>query len=294
MKQYLPKTKRSKNPPPFSLTERDISIIEDVYLHRYLTTSQIEILRANSSDSSLRFNSRSRLNQRLKRLYHHKYLNRAFPPTLHGSEEPFYYLDKNSTTILNPKYGEVKYRKTSAFPDFEYLKHLSYINDFRISLLIASEEQKVQILSFLYDWQLKDKKRYSTDCSLSGNCKKLKLVPDAEVVLRDEIGRLLFFLEVDKATESSKVILKKYREYSYYWRSGRFQKDYGLKEGASFRVLFLAATLPRLTLLREKVEELESGKELFWFSLFEKITPRRIFGEIWTKGHTDSLHSILE
>ena len=87
------------------LTARDLAVLEDVWHFRYLTTTQIETLRACDPKEENRFVSRLTLTRRLKLLFHHRYLRRIARPLAQGSREPVYVLDGEGARVLSHRHG---------------------------------------------------------------------------------------------------------------------------------------------------------------------------------------------
>jgi len=84
-RQTLPRYQRAvgagqRQAPAMLLTSRDLALLDDVWRFRFLTTSQIETLRAGDPEEEFRFVSRLTLTRRLKLLFHHRYLRRIARP----------------------------------------------------------------------------------------------------------------------------------------------------------------------------------------------------------------------
>src|SRR5579859_2264834 len=144
MQENLDKTRkrmsryqRTDNPPPLILQERDRQVLAAVGQHRFLSREQIE---------RLFFGTTTRANFRLQKLYQHKLLNRLHLPTLRGSSQAIYCLDRQGVSVaaevlgVQPATIPWKYRNRDVGALF--LKHLLAINDVRIAFELAARAQK--------------------------------------------------------------------------------------------------------------------------------------------------------
>jgi hypothetical protein len=83
---------------------------------------------------------------------------------------------------------------------------------------------------------------------------------------------------------------RKIRAHLAYWRSGRYEADYGNR---SLRVLTVASTRARLEHLIEWTVK-EGGGELFWFALKEEVIPERVLtSPIWRVAGWTGLHALM-
>lgn len=114
--------------------------------------------------------------------------------------------------------------------------------------------------------------------------------PDAYFVLCRGGKRAAFFLELDRGSMPRAALARKIRVHLDYWRSGRYEADYGSR---SLRVLTVAGTRGRLEHLIEWTVK-EGGAELFWFALQEEVTAERVLtAPIWRVAGWTGVHALM-
>lgn len=184
--------------------------------------------------------------------------------------------------------------------DFHTLGHQLLINWFRIHLNLLSQHRPALITSFLsptkcHDW-------YEAGISANGQA---GVIPDGIFSITEEKqGRsLLFFLEVDMATETlsssnpqTKDIRKKVISYQQIFKDNDFKRLEEVLGGKfrGFRTLFVAATQPRLDQLCRLVRALP-GTNFIWLTNSEWMFQRGVSAPIWVAGGNSEagLRSIL-
>lgn len=301
----LPRYRRGAQPPPLLLQERDMALLEDVWRYRWLTTSQLQILRSCDERLSCRFSSRLPLTRRLKLLFHNRYVGRIARPLAQGSREPVYVLDVQGAAALSCRFGEVTARPPSQMPKALALDHLLLINQMRVSLVAACAQssdqrearegetpageaeqkegrpEKTQLIEML-DWQNSERVKFSVTLQERGErSRKVTLIPDGFFGLRAGGRRLFFFVEVDLGTEPARTIRDKCRAYFAYWREQGFARDFGVPAQVGFRVLFVAPGLKRMETILKAAGSLEHGRAMFWATTEEHITPEQVMGPVF-------------
>ena len=129
--------------------------------------------------------------------------------------------------------------------------------------------------------------------------------PDAVFAITDSTqGKtLLFFLEVDRGTESvaspkrhPRDIRQKLINYQDYFRNSRYKRYEKMWESSlnGFRLLFLANTRARLTALCKMVRDMPPS-DFVWLTDQEQMFAAGLSAEIWTRGgrHDTPPQSIL-
>lgn len=289
----LPRYRRTaaeqRQAPPILVTPRDLALLEDVWQFRFLTTSQIETLRAGDSKEANRFISRLTLTRRLKLLFHHRYLRRIARPLAQGSREPVYLLDSEGARALSLLHGEVSASPPSRLPAQAALDHLLAIGQMRLSLLVAESlsASRSQSDYALLEWLAGEKARFRVTLEDAGRRKQgVTIVPDGCAIVRDGGFRHHAFIEVDRGTEPQRTLAGKGRAYLAYWESGGFARDFHVPVGLGFRVLFAAPTPRRAQTILKAISSLNGPRQFFRIALAEEVTPGRVLAAVWLDGAT--------
>ncbi len=294
--------------PPILLTPRDLAVLEDVWHYRFLTTSQLETLRACDPHVPHRFVSRLTLTRRLKLLFHHRYLRRIARPLAKGSREPVYLLDSEGARVLSVIHGEVSAPPPSRLPAPAALDHLLAIGQMRLSLQGATQGgmqgakgdalqgAKGDALQGakgaeeyrLLEWLPGERVRFRVTLEEAGRRKQnVSLVPDGGALVRltglqpNGFVRHHAFIEVDRGTEPQRTLAAKCRAYAAYWQGGGFARDFQVPVGLGFRVLFVAPTAKRLQTIAKAIASNSGPHQLFRVALQEEITPQRVLQAVW-------------
>jgi len=275
-----------------TLTGRDVSIILDVYKHRYLSVSQVE---------RLHFPSKRTAYRRLQALNTLKYL-KAF--TVPHIPERIYYLDKAGAEIVA---GEMQvtvadlqwYRYIKAPKDYYFLRHFLAINDFRILLTLACQDSPITLLGFIPEYfgektRQGNVRKYIRDkvCDIANPTRELSHTPDAVFALEKDGNAALFFLEIDRGAEiisdPEKGFLKSVVFYLNYWADGkyqRYQSDFDNKPFKTFRALIITPSKERLQNMRKAVTRLPftpaHAKRFLWATTEEPATKETVFELVW-------------
>lgn len=275
--------------------ERDIEVLIALARYRYLTTSQIE---------KLFYPSRRVTNRRLRVLAKHGLVHRWRRSHVPGgvSNEYVYFLSsagaKEVATRL--KCDTVSYPKPRDRTPAGMDHHLG-IAQVWLSLDRACTNTGVEMPQFWPEWEaqagLKHFVSVLSDDTLDLNdtSRRVSLRPDAAFVLARDDKRSLFFVEVDRQSESIRGIRRdtfseKFVAYASYRQYGRF-KRYG-EDFLGFRVLTTWTSQSRMHRARAAAAEMGIG-QMFLFTLFEQITPESIFGEIWYRPESPQRVSLI-
>lgn len=289
----LPRYRRARQPlPGLLLQERDLALLEDVWRYRWLTTSQLELLRQSDPDPARRFVSRLPLTRRLKLLFHHGYLGRLARPRAQGSLEPVYLLDREGAKALRSRFEDAVARPPSVHPKAAALEHLLLVNQVRVALTAACHlSQRIPSglaapgtptpVEFMA-WEPSSWVKFTVSLTRVGEReRRVTLIPDGFCTLKARGQRLFFFVEADRDTEPKKTLIDKCRTYYRYWQSGGFAHDFKVPPQIGFRVLFVVSTPKRAQTLLSGLEQLPAGRGLFWVTTADNLLPERILQPVW-------------
>jgi hypothetical protein len=257
------------------LTERDQKIIQAVWKYRFLASSQIK---------ELFFGSKSKADRRLRELYDHGYLDRIAIPQVQGRGELVYALCDKGAELLVRENGlarkDLKWSRQKNKIQPQFLQHELNLAQFRMAV-----EKSIYLLpnaKLLYwlsgeEIKAKFQTRFSAHEYGRSNKRDSGLRPDAYFGIETDKGKLYFFVEIDRGTESLKVIQKKIELYFNAYSKGLFEQSMGVKK---FRVLFVVEDEKRLKTILETTQDFESI--LFWATTLIQATSGSIFGQlIW-------------
>jgi hypothetical protein len=203
---------RTDNPPPFQMQERDISIIQEVFRHRYLTVSHIYALFGGS---------RERLGLRCRLLWQHGYLERpkALRPTRILTEEIVYALGKKGAQLLEHQHPELRIaaldwaetpKKQNTWP---YVDHQLGVATFMICARLAAQRRGITLH---WDGHFN---RNAQRITVPGT--KTRFMPDAYFTLEvPGKGVAHHFLELDRGNVSLQRMQQRYSYYFDYWKTG--------------------------------------------------------------------------
>jgi hypothetical protein len=273
------------------LTGRDVTLLVDLYKMRYLTVAQIQRLHFPSEQTTYR---------RLRLLRSTGHVQMFSAPNIESS---IVHLDKAGAELvaahLQSDLGDLGWKEISRTPkDYYFLSHFLAINDFRIALRQGCAGTSVNLLGFIPEsYGEKTSKggvtKYIRDvvCDIKNKRDTIGHTPDAVFALERESKSALFFLEVDRGTESvsdaEKGVLKCVRFYLNYLADGKYQryaKDFGCVEFKGFRALIVTTADQRLRNCREAAKLLDfpaQGKRFIWVSTYERIQKYGPLGPIW-------------
>ena len=134
MENKASRWKRKKNPVRIILQPRDQEIIKTVYEFRVISREQLQHL--------LGIDGTRRINQRLRKLYDHKYLSRYFLYNNRGSAKAIYHLGPRGAALVADELGidlnviKRKQKATSRLHEL-FLDHALGLNDIRIAFSIG-------------------------------------------------------------------------------------------------------------------------------------------------------------
>jgi hypothetical protein len=275
----LPKKARAKKPPAFRVTDRDVELLKAACKHRYLTVDQIAWLFPDSSKRGLE--------NRLRYLYHNRYLNRVI---LHESvsHKLIYTMTEKAARLIADRDSisrqEISWQRHLNQISMSHIMHLLEVNNAVISLESALSQAKSQRQINDYRVLLGVPETHKLTVTLvdqNGSRYNSSVVPDAVVAIlfpNKEIG--MFFIEVDRATMTvnrwqTKTVV--YREYS---RSPELQERFKTNW---FIVLTITTSEKRVMSLAQSSVAV-GGVRAFWYTSTDRIRPDSILSPIWVRA----------
>lgn len=279
------------------LTERDSSILVDIYRYRYLSISQIRQLYFPSLQTTYR---------RLRALTKLGMVKGYRAPNIPDS---IYYLDGKGAEVvaqaLKLSLEDLGWHRTSRSPkDYYFLQHFLQVNDFRIALTLTCPSAGLGLTGFIPEYftektQQGELKKYIKDivCNINNAEELISHTPDAVFALAKNQATGLFFLEVDRGTEvisdENKGVLKSVKFYLNYFKTGnyqRYQTDFNCNPFRGFRALFVTTSATRIANIREVISNFpfeEKPKRFIWFTEQKNINPKTIFQDIWLSADVE-------
>lgn len=269
----------------FRLTARDERLLGRVFLHRALTKDHLIAMGL--------FGSTPRANQRLRLLFDHRYLRRAFVAAGPHSAKAVYLpgsaaIDLLANRLEIPR-DEVA-RQTRKEPQRIFLEHSLACADLRVEIQAAAMAGAFSVESYLPEPLC----RHEYVVRRGGKDERRILKPDGYVDLACGDRRLRCFLEMDLGHVGSEQMLRSFLHYESYLADGLFKEAYG---AAGFDVLVVTTAgsrrianlmrvarpvqVPRLRFTTlEAVRESGFGRSIWWSAgdrgrslLFEGGTP---------------------
>ena len=299
---YRPRRKRSDNPPPFQLTERDLEILRAIARYRFLDSVQIR----RFIDGSVK-----NLANRLKGLFEHAYLDRPdcqydFYRPGGGSSPTVYALGDKGARILahhdqmvrGPRVSWAHKNRKVGRP---FLEHTLAISDFAVDLTVAVAAnpdialcEGPELLARLpaTTRQAPRPYRLSVPVVFQSARQTIGIEPDYVFSLGFPArGRRAYFLvEIDRGTmpvERSDILqssmLRKFLAYGAVWRSKRHTEAFGWR---NFRVLVVTNTAERVQNMREVLMRHAGGNSspLFWFADKQELAADKLLAHDWIDG----------
>ena len=291
---YLPRDERQ--PVRFTLTERDVEILRAINRYRYLRTSQVWRL-LFLDNKTIQAAAR-----RLKYLYHNGFVGRVQPLMApgQGSGEIAYYLDKEGQALLSEYGEEVLHTNKPGSVKRVFLQHALDLSEFRLCLEVAlTGHERIELHRFTCDFEIKShtdmaigKRRYKLYSEVIHPLTRERFIvyPDGLIILRGK-GRYeqfqrLFFLEIDRGTESLPRIRDKVIGYNLYLKEG-VHKKFGPFE--SFKVLLQTNSAKRAENIRRMLVDQE-GADFVLVTTYDQVTPETVLAEpIWIDDRNEAV-----
>ena len=259
---------------PILLQERDIVLFEALAKYRYLKTSHIHnLVFSGKSDTAVR--------RRLAKLYQNNYIDRLFLENPLASQyrgEACYFLDRDGHKVIVEEKGyRGRFHQKNKNVKPIFLNHTLSGVDFRLKIESDIRNNPVVFLpeaGWINEYDManpqatKKKEKYILFNEVFDpfNQKKMTLYPDAAFVLNGKgkykDHQALYFVEIDRGTESSAVIEKKLRAYHIFFLSKAFKR---YAQVDFFKVLFVTTGKSRIINLIENLKK-EPGIDHCFFT----------------------------
>jgi DNA-binding PadR family transcriptional regulator len=277
------------------LQERDREIVRLVADYRFITSEEIQALIPGSDQTILR---------RLQKLYHAGYLDRPRSQQQRGNAKMIYALGQEGAHLLaklrGNEYPKGDWSEKNRQVRVQYLEHSIMVSRFRATLTLAARlNGQVALESWHQGQELQDEVRVEhPDWT-----ERIPVCPDAFFVLRltaerEGCNRVHVLLEADRGTMTLKRVLTKLRGYWHYWRSGKQEERFEMK---NFLVLTVSRTTERSENLSAATQELDApkhrGLRMFLFGSeqnYSLTNAGRILDPVWRTSGDGDLHSLLE
>ena len=274
-KPKLPRYGRVSNPPSLRLTERDKHILEAVHFYDgILSFPQVQ---------RMFFTGKSQAEQRLKLLYQNGYLARLDKEQRRRLPEMIYWLDKKGAELVASLEGtplsEFTWRKE---PRWFQVEHDLTVNNFRLDLLEAcNHDLDINLDSWIPEnefWAYPDKITYL----YQGKQIARNIRPDGFFILTTKEHRIRYLLEIDRSTEDNHRFFRdKILPGLAYLGSKAYENRFGHRSG---RWLVVTTGERRMKNMLSQAR-LADAKGLFYFTIFDKITPGTLLqSPIWSRA----------
>lgn len=274
------------------LTERDTQVLVAVYKHKYLSVSQIQRLHFPSLQTTYR---------RLRALSSTGHLESFTAPNI---TEHLYYLSEPGAAVVAAALGvsvaDLRWRQADRIPkDYYFLQHFLKVNDFRIALSQACNAAAgIRLLGFIPEYYGRKTEsgglaKYIRDtvCDMRDASILSSHTPDAVFALGKGEGAALFFLEIDRGTETisreDKGVLKCasfYLQYLVSKKYERYQQDFAVPEFKGFRALIITTSAERVQNIRHAVTILpfvDKAKRFIWLTTHGQLETAGMLSPIW-------------
>ena len=260
-------TSRLKRKPtdPIQLTERDAVILKALHKYRFLTTDHLQALTGTKS--------RWGMNNRLRKLYDHKYIDRP-----KAQAAIFAYADKRPTVYALGNTGAALIASRYNFPmppkvywteknrrvREKHIEHTLGISDFMVSVemeCMGSDHLEMidpQIIINRSPVQTQNSKypfRWKTKIRHSGQPHDISIVPDYVFGIRDKNGpryrnEKFYFVEIDRATMpvtrrdiKQTSYMRKIHSYADTYERGLAERRFGMN---GFQMLTVTTSQKRI------------------------------------------------
>jgi hypothetical protein len=287
----------------FTLTERDMEILETVHRYRYLEARHIRALVGGSDQQ---------ITRRLQGLFHNGYLGRyarrermrleldpgapliAYGLELNGARALERYRAATAATAgvdTEPVRWKKEYTRRTEW----FLEHHLMVSNFRCALELALRDTPD---TELLTWE--QGKKIWFRVTIPGERKHtVRLAPDAYFVIRQRDQARHFYFEADRGTEERGRILNKF--VAYWWHLQQCQRD-GSPNKFRVNVLFVTSSADRLNNLVTLLQRMpkpnrtgRGGKGVFRFastSSYDVGDHANVLDAFWrsTGGSAMALH----
>ncbi|HLG56864.1 MAG TPA: replication-relaxation family protein [Vicinamibacterales bacterium] len=236
-----------------ALTTRDRTLLAEVQRHSALTRDHLIRLKL--------FASKTRVNERLKRLTRAGYLSARRQPLLSGGPRFVYFPGRLLTE------AHARARSQQAWSDL-FLNHHLGIVDIRLAFEAHSTVT-----------------RWLSEHDLAGLA--VGLIPDAYVEFRQDGLTYCAFIEYDRGTETLGRLERKVRSYLELAFSGRFERTFGRR---FFRALLITDSVGRVATMTDAVAHVTD--RVVRLTTRAQIVDHGPLAVIWRRPGQSSLESL--
>lgn len=288
-----PRLRRTRqNKPSFVVQPRDHEIVQLVADYRVVSSDIVAALIPGSAQGILR---------RLQVLYHAGFLDRPRRQQSLGNIPMVYAPGARAERLLGEPIRSSrrdwaeKNRKMGA----GYIDHQLMISRFRAMLVLAAPGARIGVDVWRQGPELWD----SVVIYRADHVDRVPVAPDAYFVLRlldeeDGRNRIHCFLEADRSTMTTARYFRKLEGYWRYWRSGRMEARFGVRNAL---VVTLTRTSYRAMNLAEAALGIDApehrGLRMFLFGTEHGLSlaePAEILEAKWFSPADQRRHSLTE
>jgi len=285
--------------PSPKITDRDIRVVHSIYKYKYLSGSQIQ---------RLHFPSETTRNRRLRRLIDEGLVE---PFEILNIPERIFRISRDGARLVASRLGvdveDLLWTSSLKKPkDYYFIRHFIKLNDVRITLELATQDGPVSLRGFIPEYYGKKESsgsvhKYVRDATFDivNPHEHIPHTPDAVFSLEKTRRPALFFLEVDRGTETlsnpQKGVLKMVRFYLGYLANGDYRgysEDFKTDEAfSSFRALIVTTSEERVENMRSAAsslpQQVHRGLRALWCTTFDQLAPGTVLTPIWVSLHED-------
>lgn len=279
---------------PLNLQERDLDILESVYRFRALSTRHLQLLHFSARNYT-------GTQRRVDVLFDHHLLERKFLPRQagEGRSPTLHILDRAGAELLKTyRRQDVKWYTSYKDVSERFLAHTYGLSQIMAWAIYHSRQlQGLEVLEWQSEREVKADYDYTTITTGSKNQREEKkaIVPDSYCLVKANRA-FRFFIELDRAQETTDTYGQKIQSYLAYHQSRAFEQRYG---GRSLRVLTVIDSpfgdgSRRLAELKA-VAEKAGGRNRYWFAQLPDLKHDSFWtAPVWQIASQSGRHSLFE
>lgn len=271
-KYYIDYNRKPNKKTQLVLTERDIGVLEDIYLYGgILSANHIQMLRFAGSSERVR-------QGRLGPLFHQGFISRTSLAGRALAGTMVYWLTKlGARQVAASLEREDVLKNYMRQPKFMEIRHDLKIVDVLIAVRQAcSASNTFEFLDLVVERELRSRAVSVSYTSMEGRRARQKVVPDAFFVIDRVDGERTFrsrlLLEIDFATHPNKRFAETKVLPGVAWlRSEDYTRRFGAARG---RWLVVTKSMQRLGFLKRMTEiAARDDAQVWYFSTFDQVHP---------------------